>query len=325
MTAVPEMPAPIRCLTEEGACGERRSHLPAAADKSKQLHCTAYVSQGPDPEYDNEFNLSRSGGFPSFLRFVLVCKQERYLNDAELCSSGCSWWKTPTPTLPCLSKSPSEEWKDLGPFTLKCNSISDWEPTAPLSSLIYGKNLSSHDKDLMTGSHTIAWLSSKYCVLPDLTFLTPLTNPDLILQAELVALTEACKFAAGKTVTIYTDSRLRRLNMDSRILCSFYRCTIESILTGCITAWYSSCTTLNRKALQMVVKAAQHITRMEVPSMEDLYTQRCRRKATKIKLRTPVTPATNCSACCRLADVSAAFKPKPPGSGTASYRRPYDF
>ncbi|KAI3375596.1 hypothetical protein L3Q82_003905 [Scortum barcoo] len=27
--------------------------------------------------------------------------------------------------------------------------------------------------------------------------------------------------------------RLRRLNMDSRILCSFYRCTIESILTGC--------------------------------------------------------------------------------------------
>ncbi|KAI3368508.1 hypothetical protein L3Q82_025517 [Scortum barcoo] len=58
--------------------------------------------------------------------------------------------------------------------------------------------------------------------------------------------------------------------MDSRILCSFYRCTIESILTGCITAWYSSCTALNRKALQRVVKAAQHITRTELLSMEDL-------------------------------------------------------
>ncbi|KAI3351336.1 hypothetical protein L3Q82_005880 [Scortum barcoo] len=56
---------------------------------------------------------------------------------------------------------------------------------------------------------------------------------------------------------------------------------IERILTGCITAWYSSCTALNRKALQRVVKAAQHITRTELPSMEDLYTQRCRRKATK--------------------------------------------
>ncbi|KAI3356722.1 hypothetical protein L3Q82_003400 [Scortum barcoo] len=85
--------------------------------------------------------------------------------------------------------------------------------------------------------------------------------------------------------------RLRRLNMDSRILCSFYRCTIERILTGCITAtWYSSCTALNRKALQrVVVKAAQHITRTELPSMEDLYTQRCRKKATKI-IKDPQSP-----------------------------------
>ncbi|KAI3355088.1 hypothetical protein L3Q82_017870, partial [Scortum barcoo] len=50
--------------------------------------------------------------------------------------------------------------------------------------------------------------------------------------------------------------KLQRLKMDSRILCSFYRCTIERILTsGCITTWYSSCTALNCKALQRVVKA----------------------------------------------------------------------
>ncbi|KAI3369265.1 hypothetical protein L3Q82_007514 [Scortum barcoo] len=74
------------------------------------------------------------------------------------------------------------------------------------------------------------------------------------------------------------------LSPDPRILCSFYRCTIESnILTGCITIWYSSCTALNREALQKEVKAAQHITRTELPpSMEDLYTQRCMRRATKI-------------------------------------------
>ncbi|XP_063739694.1 titin-like [Eleginops maclovinus] len=65
--------------------------------------------------------------------------------------------------------------------------------------------------------------------------------------------------------------RLRKFNMDSRILCNFYRCTIESILTGCITAWYGSCTALNRKTLQRVVKTAQHNARTELPSMEDLY------------------------------------------------------
>ncbi|KAI3363565.1 hypothetical protein L3Q82_012174 [Scortum barcoo] len=113
----------------------------------------------------------------------------------------------------------------------------------------------------------------------------------------------------GTTVERVNSFRLRRLNMDSRILCSFYRCTIERILTGCITAClYSSCTALNRKALQRVVKAAQHITRTELPSMEDLYTQRCRKKATKI-IKDPSHPATNCSACCRLADGSAAFEP----------------
>jgi hypothetical protein len=64
--------------------------------------------------------------------------------------------------------------------------------------------------------------------------------------------------------------------MDSGILCNFYRCTIDSILSGCFTAWYGSCSALNRKTLQRVVKAAHHITRTELPSMEDLYTQRCR-------------------------------------------------
>ena len=59
--------------------------------------------------------------------------------------------------------------------------------------------------------------------------------------------------------------RLRRLNMDARILCNFYRCTIESILTGCITDWYSSCTALNCKALQRAGKSAQHVTRSELP------------------------------------------------------------
>ncbi|KAI3352182.1 hypothetical protein L3Q82_020998 [Scortum barcoo] len=51
------------------------------------------------------------------------------------------------------------------------------------------------------------------------------------------------------TAALLPPCRLRRLNMDR--LCNFYRCTIESILTGCITAWNSSCTALNRKALRL--------------------------------------------------------------------------
>ena len=56
----------------------------------------------------------------------------------------------------------------------------------------------------------------------------------------------------------------------------------ETFCPGCITAWYGSCTVLNRKTLQRVVKTAQHITRTELPSMEDLYSKRLRKKALRI-------------------------------------------
>ena len=44
--------------------------------------------------------------------------------------------------------------------------------------------------------------------------------------------------------------RLKRFGMGPQILKRFYSCTIESILTGCITDWYGICA--DRKALQSV-------------------------------------------------------------------------
>ncbi len=75
---------------------------------------------------------------------------------------------------------------------------------------------------------------------------------------------------------------LKKFGLSSKILRQFYGCTVESILTGCIIAWYGNCTTLNRKALQRIVQMAQHIIGSELPSLQDIYTQRCVRKARKI-------------------------------------------
>uniref|UniRef100_A0A8C7CHA3 Inhibitor of nuclear factor kappa B kinase subunit epsilon n=1 Tax=Oncorhynchus kisutch TaxID=8019 RepID=A0A8C7CHA3_ONCKI len=65
-------------------------------------------------------------------------------------------------------------------------------------------------------------------------------------------------------------------------LTNFYRCTIESILSCCITAWYGNCSAHNRKALQRVVRSAQRITGGKLPALQDTYTTRCHRKAIKI-------------------------------------------
>ncbi len=70
--------------------------------------------------------------------------------------------------------------------------------------------------------------------------------------------------------------------MSPNILRSFYTCTVESILTGCIIAWFGNNTAGNHKALQRVVRTARHIVGGELPSLQDIYTRRCTRKARRI-------------------------------------------
>uniref|UniRef100_A0AAZ3Q103 Alkylated DNA repair protein AlkB homologue 8 N-terminal domain-containing protein n=1 Tax=Oncorhynchus tshawytscha TaxID=74940 RepID=A0AAZ3Q103_ONCTS len=61
-----------------------------------------------------------------------------------------------------------------------------------------------------------------------------------------------------------------------------YSCTIESLLTGCITGWYGNCSASDHKALQRVVRTAQYIIGAKLPAIHDLYTKRCQRKTQKI-------------------------------------------
>ena len=63
---------------------------------------------------------------------------------------------------------------------------------------------------------------------------------------------------------------------------NFYRCTIENILSGCITARYGNCTASNRRALQRMVRSAQRITGGKLPALQDTYSTRCHRKVKNI-------------------------------------------
>jgi hypothetical protein len=70
---------------------------------------------------------------------------------------------------------------------------------------------------------------------------------------------------------LFNLRRQMKLGLSPKALTNFYRCTIESILLGCITAWYSNCIALNRKDLQRVVLSAQHITGGKLPAHQDTY------------------------------------------------------
>ena len=58
--------------------------------------------------------------------------------------------------------------------------------------------------------------------------------------------------------------------MCPQMLKKLYSLTIESILTGCITAWYDNCSASDRKALQSVVRTAHYITGAKLPVIQDL-------------------------------------------------------
>ncbi len=81
---------------------------------------------------------------------------------------------------------------------------------------------------------------------------------------------------------LYFLKIVRNNQLTQKLLVSFYRCSIESILTYCMCVWFSSCTAADRKALQRVVTMAKKIIGCPLPSLEDLHSSRCLRKAHNI-------------------------------------------
>ncbi|KAI4893652.1 hypothetical protein NFI96_010321 [Prochilodus magdalenae] len=97
------------------------------------------------------------------------------------------------------------------------------------------------------------------------------------ISEDLTWTTSCSKLVKKAHQRLFFLRTLRRNQLSSDILVNFYRCTIESILTNCITAWYGCCSATDRKALQRVVKAAQRITGTPLPAIEDIYRKRYRR------------------------------------------------
>ena len=91
---------------------------------------------------------------------------------------------------------------------------------------------------------------------------------------------------------LYFLRKLNHARAPPAIMTTFYRGTIESIITSCITVWGGSCTDYNRKALQRIVNTAEKIIKAPLPSLQDIYTTRLTRKALTI-VRDETHPAHN--------------------------------
>ncbi len=92
---------------------------------------------------------------------------------------------------------------------------------------------------------------------------------------------------------LYFLRMLRKVNLSQQVLLSFYRCSIESVLTHGMLVWYESSSAADKKALQRVIKTAQNITRQHLPALEDIFVSHyCLQKIHNI-LKDPYHPAYN--------------------------------
>ncbi|KAM9834751.1 tectonic-2 isoform 19-T24 [Syngnathus typhle] len=81
---------------------------------------------------------------------------------------------------------------------------------------------------------------------------------------------------------LYFLQKLRRASAPPAVMTTFYRGTIESVLSSCIAVWGGGCTDYNLKALQRIVNTAGKIIGASLPSLKDIYTSHLTRKATTI-------------------------------------------
>ncbi|XP_072100677.1 uncharacterized protein [Mobula birostris] len=81
---------------------------------------------------------------------------------------------------------------------------------------------------------------------------------------------------------LYFLRSMKKAHLCPRILTDFYRRTIESILTNCLSVWYGNYPVSDHKALQQVVKTAQRIIGTQLPTIENIYHKCCLGRAKSI-------------------------------------------
>ncbi len=109
--------------------------------------------------------------------------------------------------------------------------------------------------------------------------------------------------------------RLKRASLPPPILTTFYRGTIESVLTSCITVWYGNCCAADRKTLQRTVNTAAKIIGAPLPSI--LHSLHDAPAKHKVSWRTPPTPPTVSSSSYPQVDGTGVSEPAPPDCSTA--------
>jgi hypothetical protein len=78
---------------------------------------------------------------------------------------------------------------------------------------------------------------------------------------------------------LYCLQKLRSLGVKKSVLCNFYKCFIESVVTFGFVCWFGGLSVKYKNIINKVVNVCGKITGEKQISLQQLYNQRVRRKA----------------------------------------------
>ncbi len=113
---------------------------------------------------------------------------------------------------------------------------------------------------------------------------------------------------------LYFLHQLRGFNLPQELLKQFYS-AVESVLCTSITVWFGSATKSETGRLQRTVRSAERIIGAPLPTLQELYTSRVRKRAQKITLG-PSHSSHLLFEHCHLAGASESQIPGQPGIKT---------
>ncbi len=83
---------------------------------------------------------------------------------------------------------------------------------------------------------------------------------------------------------LYLLRQLRKCNLPQELLKQFYSAVIESVLCTLITVWLDSATKSDTRRFQRTIRTAERIIRVPLPTLQELYTSRVKKRPHKITL-----------------------------------------
>ncbi|XP_068508470.1 uncharacterized protein [Syngnathus scovelli] len=150
------------------------------------------------------------------------------------------------------------------------------EQLAPTFARIFNRSLELCEVPSCFKSSTIVPVAKKPAITDTFKFLGTTISRDLKWTGHIDSVRKKAQ------QRLYFLRQLKKFNLPRELLKTFYTAIIQSVLCTSITVWFGSASKQDKHRLQRTIRTAEKIIGINLPSIQDLYLSRTRKRASNI-------------------------------------------